>query len=81
MANDKTGLNVIRLTFAIQMIDEIYAKGGADIPLSTAFTQALGATNGTKILNQILAKNPQFTASTTRLQVRAKVTLKEDQYS
>lgn len=63
------GMNAIRLTFAIQMVDEIYSNGGKDITLQKAFTQALGSTNGPKVLNQLLAKNPQFTASTTRLQV------------
>jgi len=63
------GINVIRLTYAIQMIDEIYANGGKDITLQKAFVQALGQTNGTKVLNQVLAKNPSLSASTTRLQV------------
>ncbi|KAK4641636.1 hypothetical protein QC761_001530 [Podospora bellae-mahoneyi] len=63
------GMNAIRLTFAIEMIDQIYANNGQDITIQRAFTQALGQANGTRILNQVLAKNPQFTASTTRLQV------------
>ncbi|KAH8890505.1 glycoside hydrolase [Thozetella sp. PMI_491] len=63
------GMNAIRLTYAIQMIDEIYGNGGKDITLQKAFTQALGATNGPKVLAQVLAKNPCFTASTTRLEV------------
>lgn len=63
------GMNAIRLTFAIQMIDEIYANGGKDITLQKAFTQGLGQVNGTRVLNQVLAKNPQFTANTTRLEV------------
>ncbi|KAK4204529.1 family 5 putative glycoside hydrolase [Triangularia verruculosa] len=63
------GMNAIRLTFAIEMIDQIYANNGQDITLQQAFAQALGQANGTRILNQVLAKNPQFTASTTRLQV------------
>jgi hypothetical protein len=63
------GMNSIRLTYAIEMIDQIYTNGGKDIPIQTALNNALGATNGAKILSQILAKNPQFTASTTRLQV------------
>jgi hypothetical protein len=63
------GMNAIRLTYAIEMIDQIYENGGKDIPISTALTEALGATNGTKVLNEILTQNPQFTASTTRLQV------------
>ncbi|KAK0610151.1 glycoside hydrolase superfamily [Bombardia bombarda] len=63
------GMNAIRLTYAIQMIDEIYSNGGKDITLQKAFTQALGATNGPKVLAKVLAKNPEFTASTTRLEV------------
>lgn len=63
------GMNAVRLTFAIQMVDEIYANGGKDVAIQKAFVQALGQTNGTRVLNQVLAKNPQFSASTTRLQV------------
>jgi hypothetical protein len=63
------GMNAIRLTFAIQMVDEIYANGGNDITIQKAFVQALGQANGTRVLNQVLAKNPRFSASTTRLQV------------
>ncbi|KAL2150446.1 hypothetical protein VTH82DRAFT_7009 [Thermothelomyces myriococcoides] len=63
------GMNAVRLTFAIQMIDEIYDNGGEDITIEKAFVQALGQTNGIKVLNQVLEKNPQFNASTTRLQV------------
>ncbi|KAK0744584.1 glycoside hydrolase family 5 protein [Apiosordaria backusii] len=63
------GMNAIRLTFAIEMIDQIYANNGQDITIERAFIQALGQANGTRILNQVLTKNPQFTASTTRLQV------------
>ncbi len=63
------GMNAVRLTFAIQMVDEIYTNGGTDVTLQTAFTQALGQANGAKVLAQLLAKNPRFTASTTRLQV------------
>ncbi|KAK3312888.1 glycoside hydrolase family 5 protein [Apodospora peruviana] len=63
------GMNAIRLTFAIQMIDEIYANGGKDVTLQRAFVQALGQANGTRVLNQVLAKNPGFSASTTRVEV------------
>lgn len=63
------GMNAIRLTFAIELIDQIYANDGVDVPLSTAFTEALGAQNGTAILGQVLANNPSFTESTTRLEV------------
>lgn len=63
------GFNAIRLTYAIQMIDEIYDNGGVDIPLDKAFVQGLGQVNGTRLLAQFLSKNPQFTAKSTRLQV------------
>ena len=63
------GMNAIRLTYAIQMIDEIYENGGSDITLQATLTKALGATNGTKVLQQIVSKNPSFSANTTRLQV------------
>ncbi|KAK8038261.1 hypothetical protein PG994_015028 [Apiospora phragmitis] len=63
------GMNAIRLTYAIELIDQIYENDGVDVPLSTAFTEALGAENGTIILDQVLANNPSFTGSTTRLEV------------
>lgn len=63
------GMNAIRLTYAIEMIDQIYGNGGADVPIQTALTKALGSANGNKVYGQITAKNPQFNASTTRLQV------------
>lgn len=62
------GINAIRLTYAIQMIDQIYENDGTDVTLQTAFTEGLGETNGTIILNKVLANNPSFTAETTRLE-------------
>ncbi|CAI4215567.1 unnamed protein product [Parascedosporium putredinis] len=62
------GVNAIRLTFAIEMIDDIYAKDG-DTDLETSFIKALGEANGRKVLGQVLEKNPGFTAQTTRLEV------------
>jgi hypothetical protein len=65
----QTGFNSVRLTFAIEMVDDILDNGG-DVSLSDTLVNALGQTNGTIILQQILTNNPQFTACTTRLQVR-----------
>lgn len=62
------GMNAIRLTFAIEMIDDILDNGG-DVKLSAAFNKALGTTNGPIVLQKVLTNNPSFTASTTRLQV------------
>jgi hypothetical protein len=62
------GMNVIRLTFAIEMIDDIY-NNGADVPLLTAFTTALGSTNGPIVYAEVLKYNPTFTSATTRVEV------------
>ena len=66
----QTGFNAVRLTFAIEMVDDILDNGG-DVSLSGTLTTALGQENGTAILGKILRNNPQFTAQTTRLQVRS----------
>jgi hypothetical protein len=63
------GMNVIRLTYAIELVDQIYANGGEDVDLETAFTQGLGQENGTAILADVLSNNPQFTGATKRLEV------------
>lgn len=63
------GMNAVRLTYAIEMIDQIYDNGGVDILLSQALTQALGEANGTAVFDQILAANPDFSTNITRLGV------------
>ncbi|KAH9905594.1 glycoside hydrolase family 5 protein [Xylariomycetidae sp. FL2044] len=63
------GMNAIRLTYAIEMIDDIYANDGADTTVQQSFIDALGSSNGTQVYSQFIAKNPSFNASTTRLQV------------
>ncbi|ORY10338.1 glycosyl hydrolase family 5 protein-like protein/cellulase [Clohesyomyces aquaticus] len=60
-------MNVVRLTFAIEMIDDIKDNGG-DVTIQKAFTKALG-NNGATVYQQVIKNNPQFNASTTRLQV------------
>jgi len=64
-----SGFNIIRLTYATEMVDQIYENDGSDVLISTAFVNALGAENGTTIFNKVLAKNPSFSENTTRLQV------------
>ncbi|KAK6213206.1 beta-1 [Colletotrichum tabaci] len=63
------GMNAIRLTFAIELVDQIYANGGEDVDLRTAFVEGLGEANGTAVLARVLERNPSFTEATTRLQV------------
>jgi hypothetical protein len=62
------GMNVVRLTFAIEMVDDIY-DNSPDQTLQATLVKALGEQNGTTVLSQILENNPQFTADMTRLEV------------
>jgi hypothetical protein len=61
-------MNHVRLTFAIEMVDDIKDNGG-DVTVQKAFTKALGAANGAKVYQQVIKNNPSFNDSTTRLQV------------
>lgn len=62
------GMNIVRLSFATEMIDDIYALG-QDTDIKTSFIKVLGQENGTAVLENVLKHNPQFSASTTRLEV------------
>ncbi|KAH6682109.1 glycoside hydrolase superfamily [Plectosphaerella plurivora] len=64
----ETGFNSVRLTFATEMVDDILDRGG-DVSLRASLTTALGAENGTRVLDSILEHNPSFDADTTRLEV------------
>jgi endoglucanase len=64
----KFGLNSVRMTFAIEMIDD-HVAGSLNQTLERSVINALGQSNGTKVLNQILTKNPQFHKNMTRLEV------------
>jgi hypothetical protein len=61
-------MNVVRLTFAIEMVDDVYDES-PDQTLQATLVKALGEQNGTIVLSQILERNPQFTPETTRLEV------------
>lgn len=65
----EAGINVIRLTYAIELIDQIYENGGVDVPVSTAFVEALGQENGTAVFQEVLKANPTFSENITRLEV------------
>jgi aryl-phospho-beta-D-glucosidase BglC (GH1 family) len=62
------GMNHVRLTFAIEMVDDIKDRGG-DVTVQKAFSKALGS-NGEKVWKDVVKNNPQFGTATTRLQVR-----------
>lgn len=64
----KFGLNSVRVTFAIEMVDDIISNN-PNQTLEKSFHNALGQVNGTEVLGQILQHNPQFTKDTTRIQV------------
>ncbi|PNS14783.1 Sterol 3-beta-glucosyltransferase [Sphaceloma murrayae] len=64
----RLGLNTVRLTYATEMIDDILSAS-PDQSLRATLIKALGPENGTVVLGQILANNPDFTAETTRLEV------------
>ncbi|KAJ1325822.1 cellulase family glycosylhydrolase [Microdochium nivale] len=69
------GFNVVRLTYATEMIDHIYATGrsGPDATLGSALDAVFGSsgTSGggtaTALLDQIRANNPTLNAGTSRL--------------
>lgn len=70
----EAGVNVIRLTYAIELIDQIYENGGVDVPISTAFAEALGDTDGAAVFQEVLKANPSFSENITRLEVSGKCT-------
>jgi hypothetical protein len=63
------GMNAVRLTWAVQMVDEIFENGGQDIDIKTSLTTALGNDNGTDVYNMVVDNNPSFGQGTKRLQV------------
>lgn len=71
-------MNVVRLTFAIELVDDIEDNGG-DVTIRDAFQKALGEANGTAVYEQVIKNNPQFDNSTTRLEVSGNV--KKTSYS
>lgn len=63
------GFNFVRLTYAIEMVDQVYLRNGSDVPLEVAMINALGYENGTKVTREIIARNPTWNASTTRFEI------------
>lgn len=64
-------LNSIRLTYAIEMIDQVYDNGNRDIAVRDAFVKVLGDEDGEAVFDKIVKNNPNITSETTRLEVRA----------
>lgn len=63
------GMNSIRMTYATELIDQIYTNNMTDVSIQQSFINALGQDNGTDVFNKVTAKNPSFSSNTTRLQV------------
>ncbi|KAI3318128.1 glycoside hydrolase family 5 protein [Xylariaceae sp. AK1471] len=63
------GMNAIRLTYAIEMVDQYYDNGETDVAIQKAFTDTLGQEDGMAIYDKVVSNNPSFGAGTTRLQV------------
>ena len=61
-------LNSIRLTWAVEMVDDILDNGG-DKDIRTAFLDVLGPQNGTQVFDAVMKNNPSFAPNITRLQV------------
>ncbi|ROV86942.1 hypothetical protein VMCG_10766 [Cytospora schulzeri] len=72
---DLTGhLDFRRLTqlyrgYAFEMVDQIYDRGGQDVPLEVSMIIALGLENGTKVTKEIVKHNPIWTSETTRFEI------------
>jgi hypothetical protein len=63
------GMNFIRMGYSATMVDEIYASDQDDIGLEDAMVKALGSENGTRITEEILALNPDWTAQSGRFEI------------
>lgn len=62
-------MNVIRLTYAIEMIDDVFENDGVDVSVENALIKALGSENGSLVFGEIMEKNPQLGTDVTRLEV------------
>jgi len=62
-------MNVIRLTFAIEMVDDVFENGGVDVKVEDALIKALGSTNGAAVFEEIMNVNPGLGRDVTRLEV------------
>lgn len=51
------------------MVDDIYERNGTDVSLEVALINAMGYENGTRVANEMIAKNPTWTLQTTRFEI------------
>lgn len=62
------GMNIIRLKFAIEMIDDVLDNRG-DVTVQDSVIRAHGTENGTALYDMMRTSNPWITNATTRLDV------------
>ncbi|KAL8938839.1 MAG: hypothetical protein Q9216_003678 [Gyalolechia sp. 2 TL-2023] len=64
------GMNTVRLTWAVQMVDDIYnIQDGRYNEVRASLNNALGVENGTIVFDAVRRHNPSFAPNITRLQV------------
>jgi endoglucanase len=63
------GFNYIRMGYAIEMIDQVYDRNGINVPLEMALINAFGYVSDAKVTNEIVEKNPGWSAPTTRFEI------------
>ncbi|KAL8962017.1 MAG: hypothetical protein Q9193_001520 [Seirophora villosa] len=62
------GMNAIRLTWAVEMVDDIFQLPGGDVQIRDAFNKALDG-DGQDVFNAVMRNNPEFKENITRLEV------------
>lgn len=63
------GMNAVRLTYASEMVDQIYDEHLRDVPVHQTFVNRLGHQNGSQVFDKILANNPSFARDITHIEV------------
>ena len=67
-------MNSIRLTYATEMVDQIYDNEDRDVTVYDALVDAMGEQDGPAVYDKIAGNNPSFNRETTRLEVRSTLT-------
>ncbi|KAL9012680.1 MAG: hypothetical protein Q9173_002569 [Seirophora scorigena] len=62
------GMNTIRLTWAVEMVDDVLQLPGGDVQIREAFNKTLGG-DGQDVFKAVMKNNPAFKENITRLGV------------
>ncbi|KAI1339818.1 glycoside hydrolase superfamily [Xylariaceae sp. FL0016] len=63
------GFNMLRMPYAIEMVDQIYEGDGEDVSLEVSLVNGMGAANGTRVAQMMIAQNPTWSLQTTRFEI------------